>query len=114
MKDPLTRLATLATLSPKGARVEIPVINPLPQGGEGARGTRAGEGANSSLYYARLSTSCPNGTLKNLNRPFQAQIPNILLNLRIRRWVQNHVRDVGDDVFKGVPRGTGELLPFRG
>jgi hypothetical protein len=32
MKDPLTRLATFATLSPKGERAGIPVINPRPLG----------------------------------------------------------------------------------
>jgi len=58
---PLTRLATLATLSPKRARGvnqidaklgtlggeigELSRLAPRPIGGEGARGTRAGEGA---------------------------------------------------------------------
>jgi hypothetical protein len=54
MEDPLTRLATLATLSPKGARVNNGNRSPRPLGGEGARGTRAGEGVHSSLYSARL------------------------------------------------------------
>ena len=39
MEDPLTRLATLPTLSPKGARAGISLISTDPLGGEGARGT---------------------------------------------------------------------------
>jgi len=35
MENPLTRLAALATLSPKGARDNNGNSDPLPQGGEG-------------------------------------------------------------------------------
>ena len=55
MEDPLTRLATLATLSPKGARVNFRNRTLAPLGERVAveqRGT--GEGIHSSLYFARL------------------------------------------------------------
>ena len=89
VEDPLTRLATLATLSPIGGEgwglnapaldpleirvgipvakprllghgvgTEIPVANPRPLGGEGARGTRAGEGVRTSLDFATFTEFC--------------------------------------------------------
>jgi len=51
----LTRLATLASFAPTGSRAGIPVVKRCPFGGEGARGTNAGEGVHSSLYAARLT-----------------------------------------------------------
>jgi hypothetical protein len=49
--NPLTRFAPLATLSPKAVRFEMLAANPRPPGGEGARGTRAGEGVCYSALH---------------------------------------------------------------
>ena len=56
MEDPLTRLATLATLSRKGRGLGYLYSTLAPYGGEGARGTRAGEGVHAALGFA-TSTS---------------------------------------------------------
>ena len=55
MEDLLTGFVTLATPAPRGVRAGIPVVNPRPPGGEGARGTRAGEGVRRPLNSARLT-----------------------------------------------------------